>query len=754
MSFGVIKYINSFFFCFSLEGFLYLRKVDFRKFSALEKICGKISSIRYYNENNGYMIASCIIKVGKKKRQYVVKGNFPGVKKMMTFEAEGEWITDRIYGEEFEASKITETVPDDAEGIKAYLSSGIIKGIGEKTAEIIVKAFGTETLNVIDNESEKLLELKGISQKTMDNIVSQMKENKALREIMVFLKTYGISNNFAGKIYHAYGEDTIKTLTEDPYRLAEDIEGIGFKKADEIALKMGTDIFGDRRIAVGVKYVLMKASEDKDTFLPTDALIKNASSANILDVHPVLVEKRIKSMTSEGELIDDVGKIYLPVNYKLECAIADILAKKAKNDMFDAVLSSDDIVTDGIEYSDEQLDAIDLALRSKITVITGGPGVGKTTILNGLLSIFRRNSYKVLLAAPTGRAAKRMNESTHMEAKTIHRLLEYSDGSFKKNASDKLKGDVLILDECSMINLSLMYSLLSAIPDRMKLIMVGDVDQLPSIGCGTILKDIIDSGVVPVARLTKIFRQGKESRIITNAYAINQGKMPNLKNDSKGDFYFFRVYDKGMLQKQVVRLVTEAIPQKFGINKEDIQVLTPMRKAEDTIGSISLNQTLQERINPNGEYVSTPLYKLRVGDRVMQTKNNYDLEAYNGDIGIINSIDKDEGIVKVKFFGNSYSTIYEKGDIEQLELAYATTIHKSQGSEYPAVVIIVDRSHYIMLQKQLLYTAVTRAKKLCVIIGTEDAVRLAVTTKPKDMRHSWLSERIKEASSRLDFNDD
>lgn len=305
-----------------------------------------------------------------------------------------------------------------------------------------------------------------------------------------------------------------------------------------------------------------------------------------------------------------------------------------------------------------------------------------------------------------------------------------------------------------MINLSLMYSLLSAIPDRMKLIMVGDVDQLPSIGCGTILKDIIDSGVVPVARLTKIFRQGKESRIITNAYAINQGKMPNLKNDSKGDFYFFRVYDKGMLQKQVVRLVTEAIPQKFGINKEDIQVLTPMRKAEDTIGSISLNQTLQERINPNGEYVSTPLYKLRVGDRVMQTKNNYDLEAYNGDIGIINSIDKDEGIVKVKFFGNSYSTIYEKGDIEQLELAYATTIHKSQGSEYPAVVIIVDRSHYIMLQKQLLYTAVTRAKKLCVIIGTEDAVRLAVTTKPKDMRHSWLSERIKEASSRLDFNDD
>lgn len=730
-----------------------MRKVDFRKFSALEKICGKISSIRYYNENNGYMIASCIIKVGKKKRQYVVKGNLPGAKKMMTFEAEGEWITDRIYGEEFEASKITETVPDDAEGIKAYLSSGIIKGIGEKTAEIIVKAFGAETLNVIDNEPEKLLELKGISQKTMENIVSQMKENKALRDIMVFLKTYGISNNFAGKIYHAYGEDTIKILTEDPYRLAEDIEGIGFKKADEIALKMGTDIFGDRRISVGVKYVLIKASEDKDTFLPTDALIKTASSANILDVHPVLVEKRIKSMTSEAELIDDVGKIYLPANYKLECAIADILAKKAKNDMFDAVLSSDDIVTDGIEYSDEQLDAIDLALRSKITVITGGPGVGKTTILNGLLSIFRRNSYKVLLAAPTGRAAKRMNESTHMEAKTIHRLLEYSDGSFKKNASDKLKGDVLILDECSMINLSLMYSLLSAIPNRMKLIMVGDVDQLPSIGCGTILKDIIDSRVVPVARLTKIFRQGKESRIITNAYAINQGEMPNLKNDSKGDFYFFRVYDKGMLQKQVVRLVTEAIPHKFGINKEDIQVLTPMRKAEDAIGSISLNQTLQERINPNGEYVSTPLYKLRIGDRVMQTKNNYDLEAYNGDIGIIDSIDKDEGIVKVKFFGNSYSTIYEKGDIEQLELAYATTIHKSQGSEYPAVVIIVDRSHYIMLQKQLLYTAVTRAKKLCVIIGTEDAVRLAVTTKPKDMRRSWLSQRLQDASAHLDYEE-
>lgn len=700
------------------------------------------------------MIASCIIQIGKKKRQYVVKGNFPGAKKTMAFEAEGKWITDRIYGEEFEAEKIAEMMPDDAEGIKAYLSSGIIKGIGEKTATAIVKAFGAETLNIIDNEPEKLLELKGISQKTMENIISQMRENKALREIMVFLKTYGISNNFAGKIYHAYKENTIKILTKDPYRLAEDIEGIGFKKADEIALKMGTDIFGDRRIAVGVKYVLMKASEDKDTFLPRNTLVKAAASANILDVHPVLVEKRLESMKQEAELIDDGGRIYLPANYKLECAIADILAKKAKSDMFDSVLSIDDIVTDGIEYSEEQLNAIELALHSKITVITGGPGVGKTTILNGLLSIFRQNSYKVLLAAPTGRAAKRMNESTHMEAKTIHRLLEYSEGSFKKNSSDKLKGDVLILDECSMINLSLMYSLLSAIPDRMKLIMVGDVDQLPSIGCGTILKDIIDSDVVPVARLTKIFRQGKESRIITNAYAINQGEMPNLRNDSKGDFYFFRVYDKEMLQKQVVRLVTEAIPQKFGINKEDIQVLTPMRKSEDVIGSISLNQILQERINPNGEYVSTPLYKLRVGDRVMQTKNNYDLEAYNGDIGIIESIDKEEDLLRVKFFGNSYTTVYEKGDIEQLELAYATTIHKSQGSEYPAVVIIVDRSHYIMLQKQLLYTAVTRAKKLCVIIGTEDAVRLAVTTKPKDMRYSWLSLRLKDASANLDYQED
>lgn len=718
----------------------------------MEKIEGKIESIRFYREDNGYLIASVSAKGFK--RQFSLMGNFFGAKRSMAFVAEGIWIKDKIYGNEFKASKIDETVPDTNEGLIQYLSSGFIKGIGAKMAKRIVNKFGDKTFDILDNDPNQLLQIKGINKNKLADIIKQVRSHKNMRKTLVFLKSYGISDNLAGRIYNMYLDDTINIVTNDPYRLAEDIDGVGFKKADEIALKIGFDQFGEKRIGMGLKYVLTEGINDRDTYIPFDELAKRASSADVLNLHPELVTDTLTKMIENNELKNDDDKIYLPYMYRMESSVAMMIAQKGLNDMFDNPLSMDEIETDGVDYSDEQLNAIELALKSKMTVITGGPGVGKTTILKGLLSIFTKHQYNVLLAAPTGRAAKRMSEATNMSAITIHRLLKWKDGVFTVNEKNPLEGDVLILDECSMINLQLMNSLMKAIPLRMKLIMVGDVDQLPSIGCGKVLSDVITSQMIPVAKLTKIYRQGKESKIILNAHAINDGEMPDLSNPKGTDFWFFRVNDPERIREQIIRLVTDAIPNKFGIPMTDIQVLSPMRKASDIIGSTQLNNALQERINPNRASIRNCSFKLKVGDRVMQNKNNYDLGVYNGDIGIIRFISIDDGAVTVEFFGYDEYVEYDKTNIDELELAYATTVHKSQGSEYPAVVIVADKSQYIMLQKQLFYTAVTRAKKICIVVGTEGAIRVMVTTKPKDLRHSWLSQRIVDAMNILKSKND
>lgn len=713
----------------------------------METVRGKIRGIRFYNETNGYVIASATSK--GVKGYFSLMGTFMAAKVSMEFEAQGIWHEDAKYGLEFKAAVITEVLPDTNEGIVQYLSSGFITGIGPATAKKIVDKFGNKTFDVIEKTPERLLEIKGVSPKKLKVMIGQLDEHKMMRETMVFLKAYGISDNLAGKIYYKYRDDTIKIIKDDPYRLAEDIDGVGFKKSDEIAIKLGFDMYGDRRISMGINYVLKEGMADKDTYIPDKELIKRAASPDYLNVHETLVKEQICKMTENGDLIDDDGKIYLKAAFNLESLVANMIASRGVSDMFDKPLSMNDIDTNGVDYSDEQLGAIELALKSRMTVITGGPGVGKTTILKGLLSIFNKHSYKVLLAAPTGRAAKRMSESTGMESKTIHRLLEWKDGIFKRNEHNKLNGDVLILDECSMINLQLMANILKAVPMRMKLIMVGDVDQLPSIGCGTVLKDIIDSGVISVAKLTKIYRQGNESKIILNAHAINDGKMPDLTNPEGTDFWYFRVNTPERIKEQVIRLVTDAIPNKFGIPKKDIQVLSPMRRPMDMIGSTQLNKDLQSVINPKGGSISNSYYNFKKGDRVMQNKNNYDLGVYNGDIGTVVYLSKEDGILLVRFFGMDYDTEYCKENLDQLELAYATTVHKSQGSEYPAVVIVADRSQYIMLQKQLFYTAVTRAKKLCVLVGNDEAVKIMVTTKPKDKRHSWLSQRITDAAEKM-----
>lgn len=672
-----------------------------------------------------------------------------GAKRTMTFAAEGMWFKDKVYGQEFKASKIEETIPDTNEGLIQYLSSGFIKGIGPAMAIKIVNKFGDKTFDILDNNPDRLLEIKGISRKKLDSIIAQVSKHRDMRETLVFLKSYGLTDNLAGKIYRQYQDQTQTIITTDPYRLAEDIDGVGFKKADEIALKLGTDRYGEKRISMGLNYVLTEGVNDRDTYILFDDLVKRASSPDILNIHPDLVKEQLRVLTENGELKYDEGKIYLPYMYKIESSVAMMIAQKGINDMFDNSLSINDIDTNGVEYSPEQLNAIELSLKSKMTVITGGPGVGKTTILKGLLSIFTKHSFKVYLAAPTGRAAKRMSEATNMAAKTIHRLLKWKDGEFTMNDKNPLDGDVLILDECSMINLNLMNSLMKAIPLRMKLIMVGDVDQLPSIGCGTVLKDIIDCGKIPVAKLTKIYRQGNESKIILNAHAINDGKMPDLSNPAGSDFYFFKIGDNDRIREQIIRLVTEAIPQKFNIPLSDIQVLTPMRKSSDILGSTQLNIALQEKINPESKAIANSFFKLKIGDRVMQNKNNYELGVYNGDIGIVKKLSIEEGTISVRFFGENEDTVYDKANIDELELAYATTVHKSQGSEYPAVVIVATRSHYIMLQKQLFYTAVTRAKQLCIVVGGEDAIRIMVTTKPKDTRNSWLDKRIIQSIEQL-----
>lgn len=713
----------------------------------MEKIEGKIESIRFYKEENGYLIASVSAK--GIKGQFIMIGNFMGAKRTMTFAAEGMWFKDKVYGQEFKASKIEETIPDTNEGLIQYLSSGFIKGIGPAMAIKIVNKFGDKTFDILDNNPDRLLEIKGISRKKLDSIIAQVSKHRDMRETLVFLKSYGLTDNLAGKIYRQYQDQTQTIITTDPYRLAEDIDGVGFKKADEIALKLGTDRYGEKRISMGLNYVLTEGVNDRDTYILFDDLVKRASSPDILNIHPDLVKEQLRVLTENGELKYDEGKIYLPYMYKIESSVAMMIAQKGINDMFDNSLSINDIDTNGVEYSPEQLNAIELSLKSKMTVITGGPGVGKTTILKGLLSIFTKHSFKVYLAAPTGRAAKRMSEATNMAAKTIHRLLKWKDGEFIMNDKNPLDGDVLILDECSMINLNLMNSLMKAIPLRMKLIMVGDVDQLPSIGCGTVLKDIIDCGKIPVAKLTKIYRQGNESKIILNAHAINDGKMPDLSNPAGSDFYFFKIGDNDRIREQIIRLVTEAIPQKFNIPLSDIQVLTPMRKSSDILGSTQLNIALQEKINPESKAIANSFFKLKIGDRVMQNKNNYELGVYNGDIGIVKKLSIEEGTISVRFFGENEDTVYDKANIDELELAYATTVHKSQGSEYPAVVIVATRSHYIMLQKQLFYTAVTRAKQLCIVVGGEDAIRIMVTTKPKDTRNSWLDKRIIQSIEQL-----
>lgn len=658
---------------------------------------------------------------------------------------DGDWRVDPKYGQQFVAQSWTEVMPATLYGIEKYLGSGLVKGIGPAYAKAIVSRFGLETIDVIENEIERLLEVPRLGKKRMEKIRESWEKQKDIKEVMVFLQGHGVSTAFAAKIYRKYEKDSIAKVKENPYQLADDIWGIGFKTADSIASKMGYEKNDPRRCRSGILYTLNELAEEGHVYAEPEQLVEAA--VKLLEAEETPVRQALATMTEAKDVIADSDVIYLPPFYHAENGSA----KRLQSLLSSTSLFSSDVAAEpeavygsksgGIVYDEVQQAAIQKALDSKVMVLTGGPGTGKTTTTQGIIAAFKARHMSILLAAPTGRAAKRMTEATGMEAKTIHRLLEYNpmDG-YKRNDENPLEGDALIVDECSMIDILLFYNLMKAIPSNMRLILVGDIDQLPSVGAGNVLRDIIDSRQIPVVRLTRIFRQAQSSRIVMNAHAINAGQFPNIKNGLDTDFFFINQEDADEMVKLIIGLVRDRLPKKYGYPPKEIQVLTPMQRG--TVGAGNLNIELQNALNPTGSSLARGGYIFRQGDKVMQIRNNYDKNVFNGDIGYITAVDTNERTLTVTF--DSRLVEYDITELDEIVLAYAITIHKSQGSEFPVVVMPVTMKHFVMLQRNLIYTGITRAKKICVLVGTTKALAYAVRNQTVSKRNTKLKERLNE----------
>jgi len=645
------------------------------------------------------------------------------------------------------------SAPTSIDGIEKYLGSGMIRGIGPVYAKKMVKAFGEKVFDVIEAEPERLREVTGIGLVRARRITDAWAEQKIIREIMVFLHSNGVGTARAVRIYKTYGVDAVQVMTENPYRLARDIRGIGFKTADAIAMKLGVEKTAMIRIRAGISYALTEAMDDGHCGLPTEELVPLA--VELLEISIELVQTALDLELAEGTVIaatvGETACVFLGGLYRAEQVIAERLLRLANGKLPWPYIDPEKALPwveqkTGLSLAKSQIDAIRLSLISKILVITGGPGVGKTTIVNAILRILDAKGVNLLLCAPTGRAAKRMTEATGFDAKTIHRLLEIDPkaGGFKRNSENPLECDLLVVDETSMVDVMLMQALMKATPDNAALLIIGDIDQLPSVGPGQILADVIASGAVPVVRLTEVFRQAAQSRIITSAHRINQGSIPDLsKPDGDSDFYFVQADDPETAVPRIIELVKTRIPQRFGLDPiRDIQVLCPMNRGG--VGARSLNIELQAALNPAGERkVERFGWTFAPSDKVMQIENDYDKEVYNGDIGYIDDVDPDGGEMSVSFDGRAVT--YGFGELDTLVPAYAATIHKSQGSEYPAVVIPVLTQHYAMLQRNLLYTGVTRGKRLVVLIGQSKAVAIAVRNVSGRRRWSKLNEWLSGA---------
>lgn len=706
----------------------------------METIRCTIEHIIFQNPDNGYSVFQAM--VGDEMFNYhTVTGTFQGVSVGTTIVAKGDW-TNNKYGRQFAVESWHEELPATVAGIESYLASGMIKGIGRMYAKRIVKFFGLKTFDVLTNNPEALLNVDGIGQGRMKKIAKSWAEQQGIRDIMVFLQGHGVSPAYAVKIYKQYGDDSIEKVKENPYSLADDIIGIGFKTADQIAFSFGYTKNDLRRCKAGVIYTLNQLANDGHCYADSEQMVKSAKE--LLEIgEDGIIEEALNHLVFDQSIVKEEDNYFLPMYYYSEVGVAGRLKMLLENTDDDIIepdiekLSKDA----GIEYDDVQVDAIRKAMHSKVMVLTGGPGTGKTTVTKSIIAAFESEDKEILCAAPTGRAAKRMSEATGREAKTIHRLLEYKpEEGFQRNEKSPLTGDILIVDESSMIDILLMNALTKAIPKNMRLILVGDIDQLPSVGAGNVLRDIIDSEVVSVVRLTRIFRQALTSRIVTNAHKINHGEYPDTTNSAGTDFFFMKQDDAKLAANDVVNLVKERLPKAYGYNINDMQVLVPMKNG--AAGTINLNIALQNAINPEGAFIQSGQFKYRKGDKVMQIKNNYDKNVFNGDVGVVMDVNAEDRILSVIF--DKEIVNYEGGDINELTLAYATTIHKSQGSEYPVVVVPLLMSHYVMLQRNLVYTAVTRAKKLCIIVGDSKALAIAVRNMVVTMRNTTLKERLKD----------
>lgn len=739
-----------------------------------ECVTGYIDHIIFRNEDNGYTVM--VLKGVKDEDELTCVGTFPVITQGASIEAEGSFIQHPVYGKQFQAVRLTEKMPEDAMAMERYLGSGAIKGIGAALAGRIVRHFGSDTLRIVEEEPERLAEIKGISEKKAHEIAIQIAEKSEMRKVMMFLQKYGISLNLGARIYQKYGDSVYSVLQENPYRLADDISGVGFKIADEIAYRIGIHTDSDYRIKSGLSYTLLQAGGEGHVYLPKEELFKRAEQ--LLGVDASYMEKHLVDLSMERKIIQKEEKgqvlVYPAQYYYLELNTARMLREldidcPEDEERVERRISQIQKET-GMVLDEMQEKAVKEAAGHGLLVLTGGPGTGKTTTINAIIRFFESEGAELRLAAPTGRAAKRMTEATGYEAQTIHRMLELTgmpeddrEGQpvhFERNAENPLEADVIIIDEMSMVDIHLMHSLLMAVTAGTRLILVGDENQLPSVGPGNVLRDIIRSGQFPVVELKKIFRQASESDIVVNAHKINRGEQVEINNKSR-DFFFLKRYDADIIIRVVIALIQEKLPKYVEAKPFEIQVLTPMRKG--LLGVERLNQILQRYLNPpdpskKEKEIGQGLF--REGDKVMQIRNNYQLEwevrgrygipvdkgvgVFNGDTGIIRMINEFAELAEVEFEDGRYAQ-YTFKQLDELELAYAVTIHKSQGSEYPAVIIPILSGPRMLMNRNLLYTAVTRARKCVTVVGSEETFREMINNEKQQRRYSSLDRRIQEA---------
>jgi len=713
-----------------------------------ERLSGTIERVTFHSEESGFCVLR--VKVNEQRDLVAVIGSAASVSPGEFVECLGRWVNDVTHGLQFKAHHLKVVPPTTLEGIEKYLGSGMVKGIGPHFAKKLIKAFGEAVFEVIEQDPERLETLEGIGPKRRRRVVEAWAEQKAIREIMVFLQSHGVGTSRAVRIYKTYADEAILKVTENPYRLALDIWGIGFKTADTIAQKLGIPPDSLIRAQAGVRHALQLWSEQGHCAAPREKLVSMA--AQLLEISEAIVEHAVSAELEAENLIGETSAdgelLFLAPLHRAETGCANHIRR-----LLEGVPSWGEIDAGkaipwveektGLALSESQRAAVKAVLGSKVAIITGGPGVGKTTLVNSLLRILRAKKVRVLLCAPTGRAAKRMTETTRIEAKTVHRLLEFDpkEFRFKRNDENPLDTDLLVIDEASMMDVVLMNQLLKAVPDSAGLLVVGDVDQLPSVGPGAVLADLIDSGAVPTVRLTEIFRQAQESRIIVNAHRINRGELPvATPKGEASDFYLIEAESAEDVRKKLIQTVIERIPLRFGFDPvNDLQVLTPMNRGG--LGVRALNSELQQWLNGQAEPKVTKFgTTLAPGDKVIQMVNNYDKEVFNGDIGRITAIDQEGSTLAVDFDGRTVT--YDLSELDEVSLAYAASIHKSQGSEYPAVVIPLALQHYLLLERNLLYTAVTRGKKLVVVIAEPKALAMAVRNRKAKKRVTRLAERL------------